>query len=49
MSLREDLANLACKLCHLGVHFRTWLSSQSYGLVAAWCGMVLTVLAMAAL
>jgi hypothetical protein len=27
MSLREDLANLACKLCRLVVHVWAWLSS----------------------
>jgi hypothetical protein len=49
VSLREGLANLACNLCRLVKHVRTWLSSRSYGHVAAWCGMVLTVPAMAAL
>jgi hypothetical protein len=41
VSLRESLANLACKLCRLVVHVWMWLSSRSYGHVAAWCDVVL--------
>jgi len=41
MSLRESLANLACKLRYLVVHVWAWLSSWSCGHVAAWCDMVL--------
>jgi hypothetical protein len=41
VSLREVLANLACKLHHLVVHVRAWLLSRSYGHVVAWCGVVL--------
>jgi hypothetical protein len=41
VSLREDLANLACKLHHLVVHVWVWLSSWSCGHVAAWCDVVL--------
>ena len=41
VSLRESLANLACKLCHLVVHVRVWLSSWSCGHIAAWCDVVL--------
>jgi len=41
VSLREGLANLACKLLRLEVHIRAWLSSWSCGYVAVWCGMVL--------
>jgi hypothetical protein len=41
VSLREVLANLACKLCHLVEHIWAWLSSWSCGHVAAWCDMVL--------
>ena len=40
-SLREGLANLACKLHHLVVHIRAWLSSRSYGHAMAQCDMVL--------
>ena len=41
VSLREGLANLACKLCRLVEYARTWLSSLSCGHVAAWSGAVL--------
>jgi hypothetical protein len=41
MSLREFLANLACKLCHFVEHIWAWLLSGSYGFVAAWCDVVL--------
>jgi hypothetical protein len=41
MSLREDLANLACKLRHLVVHVYVWLLSLSYGHVPAGCDVVL--------
>jgi hypothetical protein len=41
VSLREDITNLACKLRHLVVHVRAWLSSLSYGHVMAWCDVVL--------
>ena len=40
-SLREVLANLACKLRHLLVHVRSWLSSWSSGRVATGYGVVL--------
>ena len=41
VSLREVLANLACKLHRLVVHFQMWLSSRSYGHVVVWCDVVL--------
>jgi hypothetical protein len=41
VSLREVLANLACKLHRLVEHVRAWLSSWSCGHIAAWCDMVL--------
>jgi hypothetical protein len=41
MSLREVVANLACKLRRLVVHVWAWLSSRSYDHVVAWCDMVL--------
>jgi hypothetical protein len=41
VSLREDLANLSCKLHRLVVHVWAWLSSWSCGHVAAWCDVVL--------
>ena len=40
MSLREGLANLACKLRCLVEHIQVWLSSWSCGHIAhgvAWC------------
>ena len=40
VSLREVLANLACKLRRLVVHVRAWLSSRSCGHIVAWCYMV---------
>ena len=40
-SLREVLANLACKLRRLLVHVRSWLSSWSSGHIATGCGVVL--------
>jgi len=39
-SLREGLANLACKLCRFLVHVRSWLLSWSSGHIAAGCDMV---------
>jgi len=41
VSLRESLANLACKLRHLAVPVWAWLSSWSCGHIVAWCDMVL--------
>jgi hypothetical protein len=41
VSLREVLANLACKLRHLVEFVWAWLSSWSYGHIAAWCDVVL--------
>ena len=40
-SLREGLANLACKLRRLPVHVRSWLSSWSSSHVAVGCDVVL--------
>ena len=40
-SLREGLANIACKLRYLLVHVRSWLSSWSSGRVAIGCGVAL--------
>jgi uncharacterized membrane protein YeaQ/YmgE (transglycosylase-associated protein family) len=41
VNLREGLANLAWKLCHLVEHDQGWLSSLFCGHVVAWCGVVL--------
>ena len=49
MSLREVLANLACKLRHLVEHLWAWLSSWPYVHVIAGCDMVPTMLAVVAL
>jgi hypothetical protein len=40
-SLREGLANLACKLRRLVELVRAWLSSWSCSHVEVWCGVVL--------
>jgi hypothetical protein len=41
VSLREVLANLAYKLCHLVEYIWMWLSSWSCGHDTTWCDMVL--------
>ena len=41
VSLREVLANLACKLHHLMEYVWAWLLSWSCGHVVAWCDVVL--------
>ena len=41
MTLREGLANIACKLRRLVVHIWAWLSSWYCGHVVTWCDVVL--------